>query len=81
MGYFSNGTEGELYQHKYCNRCIHDQNEDCPIWFMHLVHNGSGGAIGDILNTFIPREGIYNEKCVMFIPKEKVNESVYCQRQ
>ena len=37
MGYFSNGTEGMIFQDRYCSRCVHDVNNDCPIWLMHLL--------------------------------------------
>ncbi|KKN12271.1 hypothetical protein LCGC14_1018230 [marine sediment metagenome] len=23
MGYFSNGTEGDIYSEKYCEKCVH----------------------------------------------------------
>ena len=41
MAYFSNGTEGDMYEEQWCKRCVH-QNDDygCPIWMLHLVHVG-----------------------------------------
>ena len=40
MAYFANGTEGEMYEAKYCRRCI-------------------------------PREGIENLECRMFVEKSE----------
>lgn len=51
MGYFSNGTEGRDYHEKYCRRCYFDVHENCPIWVIHLLHNGENNPI---LDEFIP---------------------------
>jgi len=37
MAYFSNGTEGMDYVDQWCSNCIHDKNDDCPIWNAHLM--------------------------------------------
>ena len=42
MGYFSNGTEGAIYEETFCARCIHYDNElgvdkPCGIWMMHFL--------------------------------------------
>ena len=42
MGYFANGTEGDVYYAKYCANCRHDnldQDQGCPIWGLHLLWN------------------------------------------
>ncbi len=34
MGYFANGTEGDIYEARYCARCIHRGDPDgpgCPV--------------------------------------------------
>ena len=73
MGYFSNGTEGQMYVDEYCSKCIHYDN--CPIWAAHLIYNYDVVAMPEkespgkaILNMLIPRsaEG-FNEKCNMII--------------
>jgi len=70
MGYFSSGTEGMDYKHLYCERCVHDMNGDCPVWFLHLAYNGEEDK-RLMLDALIPRrEGIYNGRCRMFIDKE-----------
>jgi hypothetical protein len=72
MGYFSNGTEGMLYQEEYCDRCEHDVNEDCAVWLLHLMHSYElCNTPNNFLDALIPRnkEGCYNEKCKMFTPR------------
>ena len=70
MAYFSNGTEGELYEARYCRRCVHDINQDCPIILLHLMRNYEDCNNPDsILHVLIPRNGIENAKCRMFWPK------------
>lgn len=71
MGYFSNGTEGEMYHEAYCSRCIHDVNEDCVVWLLHLLHNYDDCNNDEsILHSLIPREGIHNLECTMFFPRD-----------
>jgi len=51
MGYFSNGTEGNCFEERWCSRCHHDaayrayvadgekgpRPEPCPVWNAHLL--------------------------------------------
>lgn len=68
MGYFSNGTEGECYYEQYCSRCIHNKNEDCPVWDAHLLFSYRDCTNPEsILHMLIPREGAFNMACRMFI--------------
>lgn len=45
MGYFSNGTEGEIYQATYCDNCVHwrdlgdGRGYGCPIIDLHMLYN------------------------------------------
>jgi len=71
MGYFSNSTEGHIYEHDYCNRCQHeDREKGCPVWNLHLLWNydQNSDTIKElVLDLFIPRaENGFNEQCVMF---------------
>ena len=70
MGYFSNGTEGDMYAQRYCIRCVHNQDAPgCPVWGAHSFHNyGQSDEVKDILNMFIPRseDGMSNGQCRMF---------------
>ncbi|MDO8303919.1 MAG: hypothetical protein Q7T18_11825 [Sedimentisphaerales bacterium] len=74
MGYFSNGTEGAIYEAKYCERCLNYRGGMCPILMLHSVWNyeaigqNVGGGIKQIaLDMFIPRHGIENKQCAMFL--------------
>ncbi len=68
MGYFSNGTEGEIYQERWCDRCAHDAafrasgEDSCPVWDAHLAYNGEEGP-SKVLDMLIPRG---NERCLLF---------------
>lgn len=69
MGYFSNGTEGEMYRERYCSRCIHEQ--DCRVWMLHELHNyDECNNEFSFLHVLIPRskDKLSNERCNMFVP-------------
>lgn len=62
MGYFSNGTEGMMYEEHYCRVCIHygpEEGPGCPIWAAHLLYaydeTDSGSNAEAMLDMFIPR--------------------------
>lgn len=67
MGYFSNGTEGESYEERYCERCKH--YDGCTVWLAHMIHNYDECNNKDsILHLLIPRgERGGNAQCTMFI--------------
>ena len=72
MGYFSNGTEGLMYEEKYCERCVHyedaDGNHACPVWAAHLFYcYGADEKTQRILDMLIPQEGVGNGQCTMFV--------------
>jgi hypothetical protein len=70
MGYFSNGTEGDIYREQYCSRCVHDQNNDCAVLLAHLLYNYDDcNNDKSILHLLIPRrkDELGNEQCKMFI--------------
>ena len=73
MAYFSNGTEGHLYKERYCNFCIHQNAEyGCPIWMLHLAWNydqHKDDEIAGVLQILIPRDGVINHECSMFVKK------------
>jgi hypothetical protein len=70
MGYFSNGTEGELYYEAYCAHCIHDEHDDCAVLAAHFFYNyDECNKSESILHMLIPRaKDGENEQCKMFIP-------------
>lgn len=75
MGYFSNGTEGKIYEAKYCDRCAHQGTEDkvCPVWGAHFFCNYNQEEEGtkEILTMLIPqsKDGLRNLECTMFHSK------------
>ena len=71
MGYFSNGTEGEIYQDRYCRRCVHygpEEGPGCPGFGAHLAFNyGQSAEVKEIMDSLIPPgAGRGNEQCKMF---------------
>jgi hypothetical protein len=81
MGYFSNGTEGDKYEERYCNNCareilIHKGEEHgCPIWFMHMMYNYEECNNKDsMLHKMIPIESNKHRsfcgKCNFFLEKQ-----------
>ena len=75
MGYFSNGTMGEMYELRYCEKCIHygtpEDGKGCPVWFLNMMWNYS--QFNDqqqamALGLFIPRakDPEWNKQCAMF---------------
>ena len=79
MGYFSNGTEGDMYIDRYCFKCLNrttregEGGDGCPIWDLHMVYNYTKDTtIRMMLNEIIPRdEKGYNLKCKMFLERVK----------
>ena len=80
MAYFANGDEGEYYQERYCERCVHNSGNSakmCPVLELHMIWNYD--AVGQnadqtkrqALNTLWPRTGAHNDDCAMFHPKEQ----------
>lgn len=73
MGYFANGTEGMQYEERYCSNCQHSKNPDqgCAVWAAHLLFNYDAvkePKLKELLDVFIPQEGISNGECRMFTP-------------
>ena len=71
MGYFANGTMGEIYKAEYCDRCVHQKPDDggCAVWLAQMLHNyGEARRPDSILHLLIPRSksGGGNERCRMF---------------
>ncbi len=73
MGYFPNGTAGDVYEATYCMNCIHnDRNEvTCPVTLAHLRYNyDQCNDKNSILHILIPRtETGENQRCAMFVPR------------
>lgn len=75
MGYFSNSTEGMMFEEQYCHSCVHRDDDldsfGCPVWMLHMMWNYDAvGMLKDetketALESFIPTEGIENKPCTM----------------
>lgn len=71
MGYFPNGMSAEIYQAQFCDHCRHmaDPEKGCAVWDAHIIHNyDECNNDGSILHMLIPRDGIENMRCAMFLP-------------
>lgn len=69
MGYFSNGTAGEIYMCKWCQNCAH-LDDPCMVWGAHLSRNYEDcNDENSILHLLIPRseDKLSNKQCTMFI--------------
>ena len=76
MGYFPNGTSGEMYESTFCTNCAHQKPNDggCAVWMLHLVYNYDqfkDEKVANILDALIPRtaDKLGNEECKMFARK------------
>ena len=75
MGYFSNGTEGMMYEEDFCDRCEHQ--DGCAVWFAHSLYNyDECNNEKSILHLLIPRskDGLENEQCRMFLEKRAMRD-------
>lgn len=76
MTYFSNGTEGDIWETRNCVGCVHRSEEKgCPVLVAHLIgnHDQHGDdpkavIVRDILATLIPMEGVFPGPCAMRLP-------------
>ena len=71
MGYFSNSTEGMMYEAEHCNKCVHNHPEHgCPCLEAHEIWNYKECNKEDsILHKMIPKtkDGLGNEQCIFFV--------------
>ncbi len=73
MAHFSTGTEGQMYEEKFCHRCVYwvgdvlniGSEMGCPVWELHFLHNGDR-AWQPILDTLIPMERGHPGTCSTF---------------
>lgn len=68
MGYFSNQTEADAYEAKWCSCCENNTGDGCTIMLAHLVYNyDECNNPESILHLLIPREvNGGNKKCGMY---------------
>lgn len=73
MGYFANSDEGDAYEAEWCSKCVHygADGTRCAVLGAHVLFAyGAKGEAEQILNELIPRQGIRNLKCRMFVTVE-----------
>lgn len=65
MGYFANGTSGQIFEAQFCEKCVHREGPDgksgCAVMLAHLLYSyalcDEDGTPGkDILDMLIPHE-------------------------
>ena len=84
MAYFSNGTDGQIYQEEFCLKCVNWVNLNdgrdygCPIMDAHMVFEIHKGPQAEVLRHFIP-DSTFNDdhalchsECIMFKTLESV---------
>lgn len=62
MGYFSNGTEANIWQSTNCDGCVHDNPENgCAVMLVHLMFNydqfnNGNEQLKEALDLLIPED-------------------------
>ena len=76
MGYFSNGTQGMIYEERVCAHCAHRDGPNgdtgCAVMLAHMLYNyDECNNDKSILDILIPRtkDGLGNERCTMFVDR------------
>ena len=70
MAYFANGTDGEIYESTFCEKCVH--YGECPVWeaqydYAYDLCNKKESPGKKILDMLIPiRPDGFAAKCTMF---------------
>ena len=78
MAYFANGSTGDYYQEKYCDRCLNwidkkdGRGPGCPIWDAHIATSYDqckNKGVKEILEILWPtNKKHYPGECSMFRP-------------
>ena len=79
MAYFSNATDGMVFQDLVCTKCVHyDAEGCCPVLDLHMIYNGEKDQkpILDMLIEDSPKIATLPD-CKMFWPTDQtvVNEA------
>ncbi len=54
MAYFANGTESEIFESRWCSRCVHNVYVGCPVMVLHLVFNDDQVAAANRMDAGMP---------------------------
>jgi hypothetical protein len=77
VGYFSNGSEGDWYENKYCAKCANfideGMGQNCPILELHAIYNYDQH---DKTKDTIEFEWSTNLRTIvgLFIPRVKIGD-------
>ena len=80
MGYFPNNDAGDFYVAKYCSRCANFRDngsgsEGCAVLDLHFIYNyDECNKPNSFLHFLIPRDGIENKECAMFLAPQSNSE-------
>lgn len=77
MGYFPNGTAGDIFENEVCSKCVH--YGDCAVWDVHIFRNydqlkKGNEMLRDTLNMLIPDNKLECKMFVAGVPKERQRE-------
>jgi hypothetical protein len=85
MGYFSNGTSGDMFEAEWCNRCAHENDEMCcPVMLAHILYayelcneDAAKNPGKHVLDMLIARaepavEQSGKQKCAMFLSADRL---------
>ena len=79
MGYFANGSEGDMWEEENCRRCQHDKDDGCAVLAVHLLYNYDQQDAGQdklkaAMQLLIPRadDGVFNGRCSMLLEREEM---------
>ena len=77
MAYFSNGTEGEMWEGVNCHGCVHE--DGCAILCVHCLYNYDqhdktprGTALKEVLDILLPTgDDGWPAPCPMRVPQQE----------
>jgi len=79
MGYFSNSTQGGIFEAQNCAKCAHNsEDKGCPVMDAHLLYNYDQyrqhlKELKTVLSLLIPVDDQgFNKECAMFLDASKL---------
>jgi len=76
MAYFANGTEGQHYQNRWCEKCVHfNRVYGCPMLSAHMDFPAEGiYRPSSVLHCVIPMKGVQPQKCAYWVDIKEVED-------
>ena len=75
VGYFASARAQADYRWRFCEHCQHEGQ--CPVWALHGIWGDlqcCDREKADVLGMFIPRNGLSNKPCLMFVERREEND-------